>query len=106
MERPNLERLVDAALAMAVGIGYHEADRAQIARFLESLLYKSQQEGGRELWGCYIARLITQTELRDALIARLSTELAHLDEVEEPHATPWVSRELEHSFEAALFGTV
>jgi hypothetical protein len=106
MERPNLERLVDAALAIAVAIGYHEPDRAQTARSLESLLYKSQQEGGRELWGCYIARLITQTELRDALIARLSIELAHLDGIEEPNATQWLSRELGHSFEAALFGTV
>jgi|SRR6478752_2790645 len=105
MERPNLERLVDAALAMALAIGYHEPDRVRTARCLESLLYKSQQEGGRELWGCYLDRLITQTELRDALIARLSTELAHLYGVEEPNATQWLSRELERSFDAALFGT-
>ena len=105
MEQPNLDRLGDASVAMALAIGYQEPDRVRLANFLGELLYKSQQEGGRELWECFIAGLITRTELRDALMARLSTELAHLYGVTEPNATQWASREIEHSFEAALFGT-
>ncbi|MFZ5892826.1 MAG: hypothetical protein ACOY0T_17330 [Myxococcota bacterium] len=40
MERPNLDRLVDAALVMARAFGYQEADRVQTADLLNELLFE------------------------------------------------------------------
>ena len=103
MERPNLEHLVDAALAMARTIGHDEPDRAQTSDFLNEVLYRSQQDGGRDLWGCFGRRLLTRAELRDGLMARLSTHFAHVNGVEETSNLEWTSTQLEQAFDAALF---
>lgn len=85
-------------------MGQRRPDANAARAFLEHVLHAPQAQGGRDLWGCHADGLITATELRDALLARLATWLSHANGVAEPSSDRWLSRELETLVERALFG--
>jgi hypothetical protein len=67
-------------------------------------LSRRLEQGGRELWACLREGTITETEIRDATMARFVTWLSASNRMKEPPSDAWASPELERCFEIALLG--
>jgi hypothetical protein len=98
---PSLDDLVACGVRVANAMGQPQPDASRAAAFFKEILF---DEGNRELWACLKAGLITETEIRDATMARFATWLSDSNSVEEPSSDTWSTREIERSFELALLG--
>jgi hypothetical protein len=78
-----------------------EPEATRAVAFFEEILV---EKGGRELWAWLREGLITETEIRDATIARFATWLSDSNGVKEPSFDAWASPEIERCFEVALLG--
>jgi hypothetical protein len=99
---PDMTALLAATARVAAAMGHPPADEARARRFLQGVLYPD--EGGRDLWGCLMAGLCTEIEVRDALMARVATWLSYENDAREPPCDQWGSPEIERDFESALYG--
>ncbi len=96
---PDIEQLVAAALDVALAMHGERPPDDELETLLRDLLF-----GERDLWKAVREGLITELELRDALLARTASRISYLLCVDEPSADLWVTRDLERAFEIALFG--
>src|SRR5687767_4659937 len=101
---PDLEQLVACGADAARAMGQREAAPDRARTFFRDVLLRPQDEGGTDLWGCLTAGIITESEARDAVIARFATWLSSQNAVDEPPSIAWCSAELEHRFELAILG--
>jgi hypothetical protein len=99
---PDIEALIRCGNRVADEIKQPRPEENQARVFFLETLHKTQAQGGRDLWGCFAAGLITETELRDATMARYATWLSHINGTSEP---AWQGSPAIHAcFERALFG--
>ena len=101
---PDLGLLVACGAQVAKAMGQREADVSGARLFFRALLHADRQQGGKEIWAALTAGLITETEARDAVMARFATWLSRENGVDEPSSETWSTPELERSFEIALLG--
>lgn len=101
---PDLERLASCVDRVAAAMGQSAAGRAQTRAFLETLLFTSKPDGGKEIWPCLRDGLITEIEARDLVMAHCATWLSSCNGLAEPSSDEWGSEELQAAFEDALFG--
>jgi hypothetical protein len=98
---PNLVKLAACGARVAKAMRQPEPEEARAVAFFEEILLRKD---GRELWTCLKEGLITETEIRDATIARFATWLCQVNGVKEPSSETWASPEIERCFEQALLG--
>lgn len=98
-EEPNIAQLVGAARRVAAALSVEPPPDAALEEFVRELLF-----GSRELWPVLREHLITEIELRDALLARTATFLCRHGGIREPSSERWCTRELQLAYEEALFG--
>lgn len=104
MKRPEILRLISCTVLLADAIG-QERPPEDIARtFLTELLHMPQSEGGKDVWGCLVAGLISEIEVRNLIMAHCSTWLSHLNGCEEPGTHTYDSVKVSAAYELALFG--
>lgn len=96
---PDLDLLVACGAYAARAMGQHEANEARARAFFKDLLY-----GKRDIWGCLTEGLITETEARNAIMARFATWLSDENGVREPSSDTWSHSDLEHRFDVAILG--
>jgi len=73
--------------------------------FLSRLLYvNASRDGGKEFWPCFVAGLITETELCSAVMDHAATWIADTNGVVQPGYGTFGSRDLELAFDLAFFG--
>jgi hypothetical protein len=101
---PDIEALVASGNRLADAMGQARPEASSAWRFFEDILHTSQDQGGRDLWRCFAAGIITGTELRNVTMARFATWLSRLNDVSEPSSEAFGSPELDRSFDVALFG--
>lgn len=96
---PDLDLLVACGVHAAKAMGQREANAARARTFFQELLY-----GERDIWGCLVEGLITETEARNAIMARFATWLSDENGVSEPSSDIWSTSDLEHRFDVAILG--
>ena len=101
---PNLDALVGAGAQVARAMGQAEPHKGRALEFFRDVLHRRQEERGRDVWGCFVAGLITEVEARNVVMARFATWLSHENGVQEPSSETWNSPGLERSFELAILG--
>ena len=106
IDSPDIDALVACSDRVAEAMSQPKPAAAGARTFFMETLHKAQDQGGRDLWGCFVDGLITECELRDGTMARCATWLSHLNSMSdsEPSTETWCSSEIERDFELALFG--
>lgn len=102
--QPDIGLLASCVEQMAAAMSQPAVEAVQTRAFLEWLLFTSQSDGGKEVWPCLRAGLITKIEARDLVMAHCATWLSNANSVVEPGYDNWGSEELEATFYEALFG--
>jgi hypothetical protein len=73
--------------------------------FLTRLLYvNAPRDGGKDFWPCFVAGLITETEIRGAVMDHATTWIADTNGVIQPGYDTFGSPDLELAFDLAFFG--
>jgi hypothetical protein len=98
---PDLAELAACGVLVATAMHQREPEAARAAAFFKEILL---EKGGRELWAGLEEGLITETEIRDATMARFATWLSASNGVKEPSSDTWSSPDIERCFEIALLG--
>lgn len=101
---PDLDALVAAGAQLARAIGQLVPSNGRALEFFHDVLHRAQDQGGRDVWGCFAAGLITEVEARDVVMARFATWLSYENGVKEPSSETWNSPDLERCFEQAILG--
>jgi hypothetical protein len=95
--------LLAAACLLAETVELAAPDAAVISAFMSKLLFAAPAQGGHDMWWAYDNGIIDAAELRNALVARLSTWFSTLSDMPHPWATQHVSQDVQRAFDAALF---
>jgi len=89
---------------MATAMSQPVVDSARTKSFLQTLVHCPTSEGGKEVWPCLQAGLITEIEARNLVMAHCASWLSNANRVSEPSHESWGSAALDAGFDNALFG--
>jgi len=80
----------------------------RVVQLIEHVLYEREYDGvsGKEGWCSFESNIITEREFRNLVMANSATEIARHNKQNEPSSAEYSNKELCHSFEMALFGSV
>ena len=95
---PDLPQLVRVARNVAAAMHVTPPPDGTLEPFLHELLF-----GERDLWAAWRSGIITEVELRNAMLARVATFLCAEAGVREPSAELWATAELERAMELGLY---
>ena len=101
---PSFETLLACGRRIASALALPEPQPESTRAFFDMILFRPQRQGGRELWPAFALGIITDSELRSAVLARFATWLSNEKDVREPSCDIWGSAQLEADVDAALFG--
>jgi hypothetical protein len=80
---PDLNLLMECGAHWATAMGQREPDEVRARTFFHEILHKDQRLGGRDLWGCMTAGVITEEEIRNAVMDRFVTWMLHENGIRE-----------------------
>lgn len=102
----NIDDLLACIELMAASMEFKSLPQEKAKQLIEHVLFDQKYYGveGKQAWACYASGIITKREVRNLLMAHAATKIAHENQRNEPQLSSYISPELCHRFECALFG--
>jgi hypothetical protein len=105
---PNLEELIECINLMAGNMSFEILPKKELLGLINHVLFDEHigQVSGKEAWACLMDNLITERELRNLMMAHSATKLAGFNKKDEPFLSSYLTEDLCHKFDKALFGKI